>query len=395
MSELPAGLQDSDVTMIDRSPNVTVFVDVGLTVSFAQVVSTVTDASFTAAIEQSMGMSTTLVIEPFILSSRVLYRSPSIPPTPQQPPPLLDILANSTAEGNTAEGGGGVTLAGVTAMLVALVGLCLLMLFLYCAYRRLSRVNKQLSIGRKRDASLLTANEEVSGISFEQQVHASMEPAADAHAMLDLDRLHPSPTPPVALNTISARSSEVLVVRFTARIRHNTAGEFRIQLMQEGSTGAKDDGAISVSLIGDSDVADDRDSVSQGDVVRQINGVDIGDQSLREVQKLLAGAGEMVELTLERVRGKPTDVMHISVETVEVQGIDDDDDDDEDDGLSTDRPPKTPQRDDTIVQGAALNLLDAGVVSAAPPGTATDLYSPENAQSNLGRTRFSSSLMRI
>ena len=41
----------------------------------------------------------------------------------------------------------------------------------------------------------------------------------------------------------------MLVVRFTARIRHNTAGEFRIQLMQEGSTGAKDDGAISVSLL--------------------------------------------------------------------------------------------------------------------------------------------------
>ena len=104
--------------------------------------------------------------------------------------------------------------------------------------------------------------------------------------------------------------------RFTVELRANSEGQFRIQLMQEDENGLglvdatqlKDQssdatGDISVSLIGNVDVHDDRSKILKGDVVRQVNGKDVVNKSLYAVQQmLLSTGGERVQLTLERPR---------------------------------------------------------------------------------------------
>ena len=103
--------------------------------------------------------------------------------------------------------------------------------------------------------------------------------------------------------------------RFTVELRANSDGQFRIQLMQEDENGLglvdasvlvdRSDavGDISISLIGQVDVHDDRGRMLKGDVVRQVNGKDVGNKSLYAVQQmLLSSGGEVVQLTLERPR---------------------------------------------------------------------------------------------
>ena len=56
-------------------------------------------------------------------------------------------------------------------------------------------------------------------------------------------------------------------------------------------------GDISVSLIGNVDVHDDRSKILKGDVVRQVNGKDVVNKSLYAVQQmLLSTGGERVQL---------------------------------------------------------------------------------------------------
>ena len=418
--ELPAGLNDADVTLVDRTPNVTVFVDVGGSVTRAQVIAVVTSASFMAAITEAMGMLTRLVDGPYMVSSHVVVlQTPAPPRPPLAPPPPALLTIESSSEANTAEASASVSAGAIAAVVCSVVGIVVLLL-VFCAWRRmLSNVKAD---GENNGVRLLSPTKGFIKVPADQKSHSptdrsssSMEPSpvVDAHHMLDLNLINAA-VPPCELIALSREPSalsrepsalsrepssicstpKATVDRFRATIRHNSAGQFRIQLIQEKDAHGREGGDISISLVGESDVVDDRANVAEGDVLREINGEDIAGKSIHAVQKMLTGSGAQIELTLERTRGKPTNVMRITVETVEVQGIEDDDDDN---GLSTDRrspksPSTTPRFDDTIVQGGAFALVDAGRHACAPPGTPTELYSPENASSNLSRLRREQSL---
>ena len=152
--------------------------------------------------------------------------------------------------------------------------------------------------------------------------------------------------------------------------------------------------------------------------MRRVNDNDIAGMSLRTVQQMLAGSGAFVELTLERTRGLPTNVMHVTVEAIEVCEVDTDESDEMPPPADDAQPPAAASAaeaeaavraeaaasayasaaaDAQVIVGSSLSLLDQMMLQDETGYDAAEKprLSVSNSQTNLDRTRTYSALMRI
>jgi len=439
MQLLPAGLNAADVSLLDRLPNMTVYVDVGIRVTASAVVAAVTNATFITDIGDSLGMRATLLRQPYLVNSRVETLPSPSPAPPSAPPNGPSLDPTSTSATMTAASSEAAMDANTIAYIAAAVlgGLCLVMgvLALWLWWRK-QRGVKQLAVRQADDVGLLR------GEMPRPNQHSSDDAPAAATMLEAPAAIAQKP----AKANVSARRSEPgsratghAFERFTATIRPNSAGQFFIQLMQEEEQeGMQGGGDILISNVSEIDVPDDRAKLSEGDVVRQVNSCNTAGMSLHAVQQMLVGSGSVVELTLERKRGVPTtNSMRITVEAM-----------DEDEAIEheLDTPPVTPipirdtgvildhagaptsaSHDDALARhSAALTLLQQmgtpepgwnqmatedlswtpGPALAAAPGSAGQSWVPgqghvnprfatSNADGNLDRTRNNSALLRV
>jgi len=426
MDQLPAALVEADVSILDRMPSITIFVDVGVRSTATAVIAAVTQPSFVAAIEAVLGMGVFLETEPYVVDSRTITM-PRVPPTlPPSPAPSLPPAVSSTttllgldsvASSNTATGSSSSNSGAIVGIVAGVVGVLVIAALIYYLWRRRQqRGMTQLHIGKMRGASLLRDEKPSNSKAAKGDVPAVAAETLDvANAATDTvvleSRLH-------SLHVLEPAQ----VDRFTVQIRQSSTGQFRVQLLQE------DIGLpVTVSHVGASDIPDDRAKVVEGDMVRKINGNDISTMSLLDVRDMMSGSGIVVELTLERERRpsqaerRPSQAMHIAVETLDLEGlaVDDVEDNDMPQRDPTVQQPAIPaeaipDEDTAVTAGPNLSLLDVmareGVArvhgetspqgASLPPqspysaSTATR-YSETNAEANLRRVNFNSALMRV
>ena len=391
---LPSGLLDADISMLDRSPNVTVFVDVGVRATQAHVVAVVTNSSFTVALEAALGVEVSLLSGPYTVSERlVTFASPPPGNPPSIPPPAVPGLVTAAVSASALSGddSSGST-AAFGAIIAATVGAVVAAMGCYLLRLR-RRQTKELHVrtSRMSDARLLTNEAMDPDACTAEAAIAMCDPHISRGASFggggdddDDDGLRVDAVPSTPDKGVPLRAE-----RFSAMVRHNSDGEFRIQIIQE--EGSAD---MSIALVGASDVLDDRDMLAPGDVLRQVNGVDVAEKGLRAVQEMLAGSGAAVHLTLERSRAEPSNAMRISCETFEVTPLDDTSSSGDDADVAVVQARKHLQLPSLPSPGSAERgrQLAERVALSDPQASG---YSINNAEANLGRARQGGALMRI
>ena len=400
MAGLPSALLDADVAVVDRPPNVTVFVDCSLRATRRELTEAMADRAFVAALELALGVRTVLLVPPQVVSIQTL-RMPSPPPAPPPPtPPFPEIVEDSYDDMSApAQLISSAAVAVVAAVAASVAAVLILGLLLAClAWRRRRRTSTRQPSAKKATRKADVTRKSLLADESESVTDDHLQRLGDGVTDATEKEVRSPATPNVAAAPSRPGLTAAPAQLFTARICANSLGEFRIQLVQDDDeTDVIGGGEISISLVGDSDVVDDRATVSEGDLVRAVNGKPAAGLSLRAVQGMLTGSGAEVELTLQRTRGLPTNVMHVMVEAVEVVEVDTESDADSDDLPHSPAEAEAAASDARVVVGSPLSLLDQMLQAEAGHDQTAERPRPSvsNAQVNLDRTRNYAALMRI